>query len=69
MSGNPAHETIIAALGAVLIAAPERERQRLAEAIEHYAARFPIAYREMNPAQVLRELVREVTEAVHARTE
>ena len=47
-------------------------RQRLAQAIEHYAARFPIAYRDMrngHPAPALRELIEEVIEAVGARPE
>jgi len=49
-----------------------RERQRLAQAIEHYAARFPIGYRDMrngHPAPALRELIQEVIEAVGARPE
>ena len=59
-------------LGAILMAAPKRERQRLAQAIEHYAARCPIGYRDMrngHPAPALRELIQEVIEAVGARPE
>jgi hypothetical protein len=72
MAANGSLDAIIAALGAILMAAPERERQRLAQAIEHYASRFPIAYRDMrngHPAPALRELIQEVIEAVGARPE
>jgi hypothetical protein len=70
MPANGSLDAIIAALGAILMAAPQRERQRLAQAIEHYAARFPIAYRDMrngHPAPALRELIQEMIEAVDAR--
>src|SRR2546430_17497457 len=72
MAANESLDAIIAALGAILMAAPQRERQRLAQAIEHYAARFPTAYRDMrngHPAPALRELIQEVIEAVDARPE
>src|ERR1700720_2637004 len=72
MTANRSLDAIIAALGAILMVAPERERRRLAQAIEHYAARFPIAYRDMrngHPAPALRELIEEVIEAVDARPE
>jgi len=65
-------EAIIAALGAVLMAAPHRERQRLARAIEAYAVRSPAAFRDMrngHPAQAHRELFREVIVAVEAQAE
>jgi hypothetical protein len=72
MAANESLDAIIAALGAILMAASERERHRLAQAIEDYAARFPAAYRDMrngHPAPALRELIREVIEAVDARPE
>ena len=55
---------------AVLMAAPQSERRRLAQAIEEYAMRFPTAFRDMrngHPAQALRELFREVIDAVDAQ--
>jgi len=72
MASNRSLDSIIAALGAVLMAAPQRDRQRLAQAIEDYAARFPTAFRDMrngHPARALRELVDEVIEAVDAQPE
>jgi hypothetical protein len=47
MAANESLDAIIAALGAILMAAPQGDRQRLAQAIEDYAARFPTAYRDM----------------------
>jgi hypothetical protein len=72
MAANESLDAIIAALGAILMAAPQGDRQRLAQAIEDYAARFPTAYRDMrngHPAPALRELILEVIEAVDARPE
>ena len=65
-------DALVAAFGAVLMAAPDRERQRLARAIEAYAIRSPVAFRDMrngHPAQILRDLFREVIAAVDAMPE
>ena len=65
-------DAIIAALGSVLMAAPERERQRLARTIEAYAVHSPAAFRDMrngHPASALRQLFREVIDAVDAQPE
>jgi hypothetical protein len=70
MGPNRSLNAVIAALGAVLMAAPQSERRRLAQAIEEYAMRFPTAFRDMrdgHPAQALRELFREVIDAVDAQ--
>jgi hypothetical protein len=70
MASNGVLDAIIAALGAVLMAAPQRERQRLAQAIEEYAVRFPTAFRDMrngHPAPALRELFQELIEATGAQ--
>ena len=56
-------DAIIAALGAILIAAPQRERQRLAEAIEEFAIRFPIAFLDLrngHPDRAMRDIFQEV---------
>jgi hypothetical protein len=71
--GRPFHEggaaskeslyAIIAALGAILIAAPQRERQRLAEAIEEFAIRFSIAFLDLrngHPDRAMRDIFQEV---------
>ncbi len=61
---------VISALGAALIAAPIYERQRLVEAIDDYAARFPDAFRNIrygDAGRILRELLDEIIEAVDAR--
>ena len=70
MAMNRSLDAIIAALGAILIAAPQRERQRLAKAIEAYAIRFPTAFRGLqngHPAEMTRQLFREVIDAVDAQ--
>ena len=69
-TGNEALDAITTALGHLLLAAPHRERQRLAAAIERFAERNPTAYRDMlngHPAPAVGELIREVIEAVDAR--
>ena len=69
MAKNRSLDAIIAALGTILIAAPQRERQRLARAIEAYATRSPIAFRDLqngHPAEAMRQLFREVIDAVDA---
>ena len=70
MAANGSLDAIIAALGAILMAAPRPERQQLAQAIEDYATRFPVAYRDMrngHPARALRDLIQEMIEAVDAQ--
>ena len=70
MASTRSLDAIIASLGGILATAPQSDRQRLAEAIEAYAMRFPIALRDLqngHPAQVMRELFREVVDAVDAR--
>lgn len=65
-------DTIIAALGAILIAAPYRERQRLAHAIEQFAIRSPTGFQDLrngHPARALREIVQELMEGVDAQPE
>jgi hypothetical protein len=52
------------------MSAPARERQRLAQAIEQYAIRFPTAFRDLrngHPAPAMRELFQELMEGVDAR--
>jgi ribosomal 50S subunit-associated protein YjgA (DUF615 family) len=70
MAANESLETIIAALGAILVAAPERDRQRLAQAIEQFAIRFPTGFRDMrngHPAHSMRQLFQELMEGVDAQ--
>jgi hypothetical protein len=65
-------DAIVAVLGSVLMAAPERERQRLARAIEASALLSPVAFRDMrngHPASSLGQLFREMIEAVDAQPE
>ena len=50
-------------MGAILIAAPQRERQRLAEAIEEFAIRFSIAFLDLrngHPDRAMRDIFQEV---------
>ena len=61
---------IIAALGAILMAAPQRERQRLAEAIEELAIRCPTAFRDLrngHPDRVMRDVFQEMMDGVDAQ--
>jgi hypothetical protein len=70
MAKNRSLDAIVAALGAILVAAPERERQRLAKAIEAYAIRSPTAFRDLqngHPAAATQQLFREVIDAVDAQ--
>ena len=70
MESNRSLNAVIAALGAVVMASPQNERLRLAQAIEEYAMRFPTAFRDMrngHPAPALRELFREIIDAVDAQ--
>jgi hypothetical protein len=63
-------DAIIAALGAILIAAPQRERQRLAEAIEEFAIRFPTAFRDLrngHPDHAMRDVFQEMMHGVDAQ--
>jgi hypothetical protein len=56
-------DAIVAALGAILIAAPQRERQRPAEAIEEFAIRFPTAFRDLrngHPDRAMRDVFQEM---------
>jgi hypothetical protein len=72
MAANGSLDGVIAALGAILMAAARPERQQLAQAIEDYATRFPIANRDMrngHPARALRDLIQEMIEAVDAQPE
>jgi len=65
-------DTVIAALGALLIAAPQRERQRLAEAIEQFAIRSPTSFQDLrngHPARAMRELFQELMDGVDAQPE
>jgi hypothetical protein len=54
------------------MSAPARERQRLAQAIEQYAIRFPTAFRDLrngHPAPSMRELFQELMDGVDAHPE
>jgi hypothetical protein len=77
--GRPFHEggaaskeslyAIIAALGAILIAAPQRERQRLAKPIEEFAIRSPTAFRDLrngHPDRAIRNVFQEMMDGVDA---
>jgi hypothetical protein len=69
MAAHGSLDSVIAALGAILMAAPRPERQQLAQ---DYATRFPVAYRDMrngHPARALRDLIQEMIEAVDAQPE
>ena len=69
---NRSLDAIIAALGEILMSAPARERQRLAQAIEQYAIRFPTAFRDLrngHPAPSMRELFQELMDSVDAHPE
>ena len=60
------------ALGEILMSAPARERQRLAQAIEQYAIRFPTAFRDLrngHPAPSRREIFQELMDSVDAHPE
>ena len=60
-------DAIIAALGAILIAAPQREQQRLAEAIEEFAIRCSIAFLDLrngHPDRAMRDIFQEVMDGV-----
>jgi hypothetical protein len=55
-----------------LIAAPPRERQRLAQAIEQFAIRSPTLFQDLrngHPARAMRELFQELMEGVGAHPE
>ena len=70
MAANESLQAIIAALGAILIGAPERDRQRLAQAIEQFAIRFPTAFQDMrngHPARSMQQLFQELMEGVDAQ--
>jgi len=65
-------DAIIIALGAILMAAPDRERRQLAHAIEEFAVRFPTMFRDLrngHPAGAMRQLLQEVIDGVHAQPE
>ena len=65
-------DAIIAALGAILISASPRERQRLAQAIEQFAIRSPTAFQDLrngHPARAMRELFQELMAGVDAQPE
>lgn len=69
---NRSLDAIIAALGEILMSAPARERQRLAQAIEQYAIRFPTAFRDLrngHPAPSMREIFQELMDSVDAHPE
>jgi hypothetical protein len=44
MQAKDSLDGIIAAMGAILMAAPQNERQKLAQAIEQFAIRFPTSF-------------------------
>ena len=70
MAAKESLDAIIAALGAILIAAPPRERQRLAQAIEQFAIRSPSVFQDLrngHPARAMRELFQELMDAVDAQ--
>ena len=63
---------IIATVGAIVKAAPQSERQRLAHTIETYAIRYPTEFRNLKngrPAESMRQLFCELIQAVDARPE
>jgi hypothetical protein len=69
---NRSLDAIIAALADILMSAPARERQRLAQAIEQYAIRFPTAFLDLrngHPAPSMRELFQELMDSVDAHPE
>ena len=70
MRATESLDAIIAALGAILISAPPRERQRLAQAIEQFAIRSPVAFQDLrngHPARAMRELFQELMAGVDAQ--
>jgi hypothetical protein len=72
MAAKESLDALIAALGAILISASPRERQRLAQAIEQFAIRSPIAFRDLqngHPARLMRELFQELMDGVDAQPE
>jgi hypothetical protein len=72
MQAKESLDAIIAAMGAILMAAPPRERQKLAQAIEQFAICFPTAFRDLrngHPARSMRELFQELVDSVDARPE
>jgi hypothetical protein len=72
MQAKESLDAIIAAMGAILMAAPQRERQKLAQAIEAFSIRFPTAFRDLrngHPARSMRELFQELMDGVDARPE
>jgi hypothetical protein len=72
MAAKESLDTAIAALGAILIAAPQRERQRLAQAIEQFAIRSPTAFQDLrngHPARAMRQLFQELMDGVDAQPE
>ena len=72
LATNRSLDAIIAALGEILMSAPARERQRLAQAIEQYAIRFPTAFRDLrngHPAPSMREIFQELMDSVDAHPE
>ena len=72
MAAKESLDTVIAALGAILIAAPQRERQRLAQAIEQFAIRSPTAFQDLrngHPAHAMRQLFQELMDGVDAQPE
>ena len=72
MAAKESLDALIAALGAILIAAPPRERQRLAQAIEQFAIRSPTVFQNLrngHPARAMRELFQELLDGVDAQPE
>jgi hypothetical protein len=72
MAAKESLDALIAALGAILIAAPPRERQRLAQAIERFAIRSPTVFQNLrngHPARAMRELFQELLDGVDAQPE
>ena len=67
---NELFAELLAAVGAALSSAPQRERQLLAEAVERYTARFPTTFlnsRSADATRILRELFAEIADAIDAQ--
>ena len=72
MQAKDSLDAIIAAMGAILMAAPQSERQKLAQAIEQFAIRFPTTFRDLrngHPARSMRGFFQELIDGVDAQPE